>query len=63
MTRWLRHALVAALLLAGGPAGPAAAQRGACPPGFKSAAGACVRACPGGYEDRGAECVYRSESH
>lgn len=53
-----RLALAAALALAM-PVFPAAAQT--CPPGFKSAAGACVKACPGGYEDRGQICVYRSQ--
>jgi hypothetical protein len=32
-----------------------------CPPGYKSAAGACVQTCPGGYEDRGRICIYRRQ--
>ena len=32
----------------------------ACPPGYKSTAGACVRTCPAGYDDRGQVCVFRS---
>jgi hypothetical protein len=33
----------------------------ACPPGYKTAAGACVQSCPGGYEDTGRTCVYRRQ--
>ena len=32
-----------------------------CPPGYKSAAGACVQTCPGGYEDTGRTCIYRRQ--
>ena len=32
-----------------------------CPPGYKTAAGACVQSCPGGYEDTGRICVYRRQ--
>jgi hypothetical protein len=46
-------ALLAALTLQAG------AQ--ACPPGLKSAAGACVQSCPGGYEDTGRACIYRRQ--
>ncbi|ACA16503.1 hypothetical protein M446_2039 [Methylobacterium sp. 4-46] len=56
----LRCALaLTASLLAAGP-GPAAAQASSCPPGYKVAAGACVRSCPGGFEDTGRACVFRS---
>nr|WP_128560724.1 hypothetical protein [Methylobacterium crusticola] len=63
MSRRLRSAFVgAAILLVSLPA-PAGAQWGNCPPGYKEAAGACVRSCPGGYEDRGTYCSYRSTGH
>lgn len=47
---------------------PALAQSGSpwassCPPGFKFAAGACVRECPAGYEDRGSFCVFRNQHY
>ncbi len=47
---------LAAALIAGSPA-----RAQSCPPGYKSAAGACVQSCPGGYEDTGRACVYRRQ--
>ena len=56
--RTVRLGIVLAVVLAGFAS---AAEAQTCPPGTKTAAGACVRSCPGGYEDRGSACVYRSQ--
>ncbi|MBY0296367.1 MAG: hypothetical protein K2X71_10055 [Methylobacterium sp.] len=63
MSRWLQSATLVAIILLAGAVSPAKAQWGNCPPGYKSAAGACVRSCPGGYEDRGSYCAYRNEGN
>jgi hypothetical protein len=53
----VRFALAAALV----PAASFQAHAQSCPPGYKTAAGACVKSCPGGYEDTGPVCVYRRQ--
>jgi hypothetical protein len=53
----VRLVLAAALLAAFSPQ----VRAQTCPPGYKSAAGACVQTCPGGYEDRGRICIYRRQ--
>jgi hypothetical protein len=53
----VRFALAAALV----PAASFQARAQSCPPGYKIAAGACVKSCPGGFEDTGRTCVFRRQ--